>query len=102
MEPSIKDAAIHGDVTPPSPKIRHILAALAEMATSVGADFIAREALDLSEGLAAEPCFVACIGQPQRGVPTLMNALVGTPILPKGVVLVRTIVTLFNYRPSPE
>jgi hypothetical protein len=40
---------------------------------------------------------VACIGQFKRGKSTLLNALVGDPILPTGVVPVTSVVTVVRY-----
>jgi hypothetical protein len=88
------------DILHQCPKTRHTLSALAEMATAAGADFIAREALELAERVAAEPFFVACVGEPKRGKPTLISALLGTPILPTGVVPIRAIATIFRYGSS--
>ena len=41
--------------------------------------------------------FVACVGQFKRGKSTLLDALVGEPILPTGVVPVTTVPTVLRY-----
>lgn len=73
------------------------LEALTAVAAEIGADRIGRDASDLDDRLAQGRFFVACVGQFKRGKSTLLNALMGRPILPTGVVPVTTAVTVLRY-----
>jgi hypothetical protein len=75
---------------------------MANLATAAGADLLAREAQALAERVAEERFFVACVGQFKRGKSTLLNALVGSPVLPTGVVPVTAIVTVLRHGPIPR
>jgi len=44
--------------------------------------------------------FIACVGQFKRGKSTLLDALVGEPVLPTGVVPVTTVPTVLRYGTS--
>jgi dynamin family protein len=46
--------------------------------------------------------FVACVGQFKRGKSTLINALVGAPVLPVGVVPVTSVVTILSFADAPR
>ena len=70
------------------------LAALAEEA-SVPA--IASEARELADRLGEGRFYVACVGQFKRGKSTLINALLGTSILPTGVVPVTAVPTVLRH-----
>jgi GTP-binding protein EngB required for normal cell division len=72
------------------------LRALAEVAREAGADAIGRDGVDLADRLGDGRFFVACVGQFKRGKSTLLNALVGRPLLPTGVVPVTTVVTVLR------
>ncbi len=73
------------------------LAALAREADAPG---IARDALTRARRIAEGRFYVACIGQFKRGKSTLLNALVGVPVLPTGVVPVTSVVTILRYGPE--
>jgi GTP-binding protein EngB required for normal cell division len=72
---------------------------VADVAGSVGVDHLPAEAAALAERLAEGRFFVACVGQFKRGKSTLLNALVGEPVLPTGVVPVTTVVTVLRHGP---
>lgn len=78
------------------------IAALAGLADAAGAPEIASEATALGERLAEGRFHVACIGQFKRGKSTLLNALVGQPLLPAGVVPITTAVTVLRWGPAPR
>lgn len=62
-------------------------------------DRIGREAQALADRVADKRFFVACIGQFKRGKSSLLNALVGTSVLPTGVVPVTAIATVVRHGP---
>ena len=70
------------------------LAALAEKAAVPG---VAAEAWELADRLGEGRFYVACIGQFKRGKSTLINALLGTSILPTGVVPVTAVPTVIRH-----
>jgi GTP-binding protein EngB required for normal cell division len=70
------------------------------LAAAAEAPEIADEAQRLGERLAEARFYVACVGQFKRGKSTLLNALVGHPLLPAGVVPVTTAVTVLRYGPA--
>jgi GTP-binding protein EngB required for normal cell division len=76
-----------------------VLRQFAGVAAALGADHVPREAAALAERLSEGRFFVACVGQFKRGKSTLLNALVGDPVLPTGVVPVTTVVTVLRYGP---
>jgi GTP-binding protein EngB required for normal cell division len=76
------------------------LRVIAESASNTGAGSIANEATALADRLAEGRFFVACVGQFKRGKSTLLNALIGQPLLPTGVVPVTSAVTVLRYGPS--
>lgn len=73
------------------------LVTLARLAGEAGAPEIASEASALVERLAEGRFYVACIGQFKRGKSTLLNALVGQPLLPAGIVPITTAVTVLRW-----
>jgi GTPase SAR1 family protein len=70
------------------------LGALAEIARRAGAHEIAREAEALAERAREGRFYIVCVGQFKRGKSALVNALIGQPLLPTGVVPVTTAVTV--------
>ena len=77
------------------------LSRLAAIATEAGADEVAREARELAGRVSEGRFYVACVGQFKRGKSTLLNALVGQPVLPTGVVPVTSAVTVMRHGPAP-
>lgn len=82
-------------MTPPN-DIRR-LGSLAEIAIELGDTDAADEARWLAERVASGRFYVACVGQFKRGKSTLLNALLGTALLPIGVVPVTAVVTVVRY-----
>jgi hypothetical protein len=72
---------------------------LAKLARDAGAERIAKEVQRLSQRVREGLFYVACIGQFKRGKSTLVNALVGEPVLPVSVVPVTAVVTVLRYGP---
>jgi GTPase SAR1 family protein len=70
------------------------LTILARLATEAGAPALAAEVEALAERVAEGRFYVVCVGQFKRGKSTLLNALVGEPVLPTGVVPVTSVVTV--------
>ncbi len=70
---------------------------LHQIANDAGAAHVAGDALALNERIRAGLFYVACVGQFKRGKSTLLNALVGEPILPVGVVPVTAVVTVVRH-----
>lgn len=77
------------------------LAVIAEVSASLGAARLAAEASEARTRLAQARLFVACLGQFKRGKSTLLNALVGKPVLPVGVVPVTSAITILRWGDRP-
>jgi dynamin family protein len=75
----------------------NVLGELEKLALEAHADGIAAEARALAERAAEGRFYVACVGQFKRGKSTLLNALVGTDILPTGVIPVTSVPTVLRY-----
>lgn len=73
------------------------LSDLARLARAAGAEPLAREADALRERVREGRFYVACVGQFKRGKSALINALVGQPLLPTGVVPVTSVVTMVRH-----
>jgi GTP-binding protein EngB required for normal cell division len=73
------------------------IAQLVTLASEIGADAIRREAIQLGERVAEGRFFVACVGQVKRGKSTVLNALVGAPVLPTGLLPVTAVPTVVRY-----
>ena len=76
------------------------LEVLLEVASAAGLEQIRDEILSLASRLQEGRFFVACLGQFKRGKSSVLNALVGEPILPVGVVPVTTAVTILRHGPD--
>jgi GTP-binding protein EngB required for normal cell division len=85
-----------------SDRIDADLARIAEIASEVGVDSLVTEVADERHRLVEARFFVACIGQFKRGKSTLLNALVGHPILPVGVVPVTSVITILREGRQPR
>ena len=73
------------------------LSRLAQIAEELGESSTAADVQQLIARVSEGRFFVACIGQFKRGKSTLLDALVGEPILPTGVVPVTTVPTVLRY-----
>ena len=73
------------------------LGRLAEIADTLGERSICADVRQLVGRISEGRFFVACVGQFKRGKSTLLDALVGEPILPTGVVPVTTVPTVLRY-----
>jgi hypothetical protein len=78
------------------------LCRLAELAASFAAEHLAADARALAERVAEGRFFVACVGQFKRGKSTLLNALVGEPVLPTGIIPVTAVPTVLRYGEQPS
>lgn len=73
------------------------LGRLAEIAAELGAAHLEADARALAARVAEGRFYVACIGQFKRGKSTLLNALVGHPILPAAILPVTAVPTVLRY-----
>ena len=73
------------------------LRALGDLAGRLGAPGVVREASETAERVSEGRFYVACVGQFKRGKSTLLNALVGEPVLPTGVVPVTSAITVLRH-----
>jgi hypothetical protein len=73
------------------------LESLQGLATDAGVEAVTRDIRALLERLHEGRFFVACIGQFKRGKSTVINALVGEPLLPSGVAPVTSVVTIVRF-----
>src|SRR5271167_1341605 len=70
---------------------------LAAIAEHLGEGSVAADVRQLVARINEGRFFVACVGQFKRGKSTLLDAFVGEPILPTGVVPVTTVPTVLRY-----
>jgi GTP-binding protein EngB required for normal cell division len=70
---------------------------LASIAHDLGVVTAAEEATATLRRLEEQRFFVACVGQFKRGKSTVINALVGQPVLPVGVAPVTSVVTILRH-----
>ena len=73
------------------------LVRIAGLAEEFGDDQIAHDARSAAERIAEGRFYVACVGQFKRGKSALLNALIGSPILPTGIVPVTAIPTILRF-----
>ena len=73
------------------------LVRLAALAQELGTDPVADEARELSARVAEGRFYVACVGQFKRGKSTLINALIGEPVLPTGFIPVTAVPTVIRF-----
>ena len=67
------------------------------MAEQLGEDSVSADVRQLVARINEGRFFVACVGQFKRGKSTLLDAFVGEPILPTGVVPVTAVPTVLRY-----
>jgi ribosome biogenesis GTPase A len=70
---------------------------LATIAEELGADEVAQESRELAARVSEGRFYVACVGQFKRGKSTLINALIGQPILPTGFIPVTAVPTVIRF-----
>jgi Dynamin family len=70
---------------------------LAALAEEFGAQRLGDEARELAARVSEGRFYVACLGQFKRGKSTLINALVGKPVLPVGFVPVTAVPTVVRF-----
>ena len=77
------------------------LEAILEACALLGPEKIRQQALDLEERARTQRFYVACLGQFKRGKSTLLDALVGLPVLPTGILPVTAVPTVVRYGSAP-
>jgi GTP-binding protein EngB required for normal cell division len=78
-----------------------LFAQLGDIAKQIDAHEIESDALALRLRLGEGRWYLACVGQSKRGKSSLINALIGQPILPTGVTPVTSVVTIVRYGREP-
>ncbi len=73
------------------------LSLLAALGEELGANRVADDARDLAARVSEGRFYVVCIGQFKRGKSTLINALIGEPVLPVGFIPVTAVPTVIRY-----
>ena len=75
---------------------------LASLGEELGARSLADEGTALAGRVSEGRFYLACIGQFKRGKSTLINALIGSPILPVGYIPVTAVPTVIRYGAQPR
>jgi predicted GTPase len=75
---------------------------LATLGEELGANRVSDEARELAARVSEGRFYVACIGQFKRGKSTLINALIGAPVLPVGFVPVTAVPTVIRFGEQPK
>ena len=70
---------------------------LAELADELGTETLAQGARELAARVSEGRFYVACVGQFKRGKSTLINALIGEPVLPTGYIPVTAVPTIVRF-----
>jgi hypothetical protein len=70
---------------------------LATLGEELGTNRVADEARELAARISEGRFYLACIGQFKRGKSTLINALIGAPVLPVGFVPVTAVPTVIRF-----
>jgi Dynamin family len=91
-----EDAPVPKHASPPSTD-GQALGRLVDIAGQMGEVSIADEIRQLAARINEGRYFVACVGQFKRGKSTLLDALVGEPILPTGVAPVTAVPTVLRH-----
>jgi len=74
---------------------------IAGLAEQFDSQQISDDARSAGERVAEGRFYVACVGQVKRGKSTLLNALIGMPVLPAGVVPVTSVPTILRFGERP-
>ncbi|MFY9661570.1 MAG: dynamin family protein [Terriglobales bacterium] len=90
--PSLAPAVASADVDGAARLFR-----LAKLAEELASSQIADEARQLAGRISEGRFYVACIGQFKRGKSTLINALIGDPVLPVGFTPVTAVPTVIRF-----
>ena len=93
-------STMNGDVVAPAANDENggaPLRRLAALAGELGANSIRDEAHELAARVFEGRFYVACVGQFKRGKSTLINALIGRPILPVGFLPVTAVPTVIRF-----
>jgi Dynamin family len=80
-----------------APELKVVLQA----ARDLGTEKIQQEVLDLEERAREQRFYVACLGQFKRGKSTLLDALIGMPMLPTGILPITAVPTVVRYGMEP-
>jgi dynamin family protein len=72
-----------------------------QAARDLGTEKIQQEVLDLEERAREQRFYVACLGQFKRGKSTLLDALIGMPMLPTGILPITAVPTVVRYGMEP-
>lgn len=75
---------------------------LATLAEELGAEEVSAESRELASRVSEGRFYVACVGQFKRGKSTLINALIGQPILPTGFIPVTAVPTVIRFGGSAK
>ncbi len=67
----------------------------------VGDEEVVKDAHDLASRVEEGRFHVACVGQFKRGKSTLLNAVIGAPVLPMGVAPVTSAITVLRHGKTP-
>ena len=70
---------------------------LANLGEKLGARYVAEDGRSLAARVSEGRFYLACIGQFKRGKSTLINALIGEPVLPVGFIPVTAVPTVIRY-----
>ena len=75
---------------------------LASLGEELGAPYIADDGRALAARVSEGRFYLACIGQFKRGKSTLINALIGEPVLPVGFIPVTAVPTVIRFGAHPR
>jgi GTPase SAR1 family protein len=93
-------SATHGEAVIQDVPADSPLQRLSDLAQELGSERIHEEAQTLAQRTAEGRFYVACLGQFKRGKSTLLNALLGDPVLPTGVLPLTTVPTVVRFGKS--
>jgi predicted GTPase len=91
------DARFEPASVEPSSRLR----SLQRIASEIGDEEVARDAQALASRVEEGRFHVACVGQFKRGKSTLLNAIVGSQVLPTGVAPVTSAITVLRHGMTP-